>query len=235
MMHLFSPRSTRAELMDGPGVSSAVYAECLADLAQINRVTWTHGPTLRWLDRALRRVALSTPISILDVAYGQGDLLRALHRWGTARGRELRLAGIDLNPRSAQLARAATPAGMQIDYRTGDVFTTPMSEPADFIVSSQFTHHLTNSEVVDFVRWMDSHCNRGWYVSDLHRHPVPYYIFPLMCAVARWHPIVRHDGTVSIARSFTLREWRALLHEAGVEATVRWHAPFFRVGVERQK
>lgn len=233
-MHFFSPRSTRDELMDGPGVSQADYARCLVDLAQINRVTWTHVPTLRWLARALRNVPLSTPVSILDVAYGYGDLLRTLHTWGARRGRTLQLAGIDLNPRCAPLARAATPADMQIDYRTGDVFATP-GPPADFIVSSQFTHHLTNSQVVAFLRWMESNSGRGWYVSDLHRHPVPYYSFPLMCAVAGWHPIVRHDGVVSIARSFTLREWRALLREAGVDATVRWHAPFFRVGVERLK
>ncbi len=231
----FSTRSTQDELMDGPDTSASDYAQCLADLEQVNRFTLTHRPTLRWLAHAMRGIPVSTPVSIFEVAYGHGDLLRALHEWGTANAYVMTLAGIDLNPRSALAARAATPAGMQIDYQTGDVFSAPPPQPCpDFIVSSQFTHHLKDSEAVEFLRWMESNCARGWYVSDLQRHAIPYYGFRWLARIAGWHRIVRYDGTVSIARSFRLAEWRALLQQAGVKAEVRWHVPF-RLGVGRLK
>ncbi len=217
--------------MDSADTSAADYAQCLADLEQVNRITLTHRPTLKWLAKAMRRVPVSTPVSIFDVAYGHGDLLRALHGWGEDNGRALTLAGIDLNPRSAVAARAATPAAMRIDYRTGDVFSTAPPQPRpDFIISSQFTHHLDDAQVVEFLRWMQSNSTRGWYVSDLQRHAISYYAFRWIARIAGWHRIVRCDGTVSIARSFRIAEWRALLHEAGVAADVRWHVPF-RLGI----
>jgi 2-polyprenyl-3-methyl-5-hydroxy-6-metoxy-1,4-benzoquinol methylase len=233
-----SIRSTLDELMDGPDISAADYAQCLADLEQVNRITLTHRPTLHWLARAMQRIPSSTPVSIFDVAYGHGDLLRALHHWGTSNGRALTLAGVDLNPRSALAARAASlatnAAGMQIDYQTGDVFAaTPRPRP-DFIVSSQFTHHLDDVQAVEFVRWMELNCTRGWYVSDLQRHAISYYTFRWLARLAGWHRIVRYDGTVSIARSFRLAEWRALLQRTGVDAEVRWHMPF-RLGIGRLK
>ncbi|MEO8188325.1 MAG: hypothetical protein ABI580_13280, partial [Burkholderiaceae bacterium] len=159
---------------------------------------------------------------------------RALHQWGVSHGRALRLAGIDLNPRSAVAARAATATELKIDYQTGDVFDAAPHPRPDFIVSSQFTHHLDNAQVVAFVRWMEANCSRGWYVSDLQRHAIAYYTFPWIARIAGWHRIVREDGTVSIARSFRLAEWRALLRQAGVTAEVKWHVPF-RLGVGRVK
>ena len=229
-----SVRSTQEEVMDGLTTTEADYAQCLIDLEQVNRLTLTHRPTLRWLASAMRLIPKTTAVSIFDVAYGHGDFLRALYRWGVSSGRTLTLAGIDLNPRSAAAACAATPAGMQIDYQTGDVFPHSPRPRPDFIVSSQFTHHLDDAQVVEFVRWMEENCTRGWYVSDLQRHAISYYTFPWIARIAGWHRIVREDGTVSIARSFRLAEWRALLRQAGVAAQVKWHIPF-RVGVGRLK
>ena len=45
-------RSNLPELMDDPALPQADYERCLHDLAAVNRVTFTHRPTLRWLDRA---------------------------------------------------------------------------------------------------------------------------------------------------------------------------------------
>ena len=220
--------------MDSASTSDTDYAQCLVDLAQVNRLTLTHRPTLRWLARAMQAIPQATEVSVFDVAYGQGDFLRALHQWGVSQRRALKLAGIDLNPRSAVAARAATASGLEIDYQTGDVFDAAPRPRPDFIVSSQFTHHLDDAQVVEFVRWMEANCTRGWYVSDLQRHAISYTTFPWIARIAGWHRIVRDDGTISIARSFRLAEWRALLGQAGVTAQVKWHVPF-RLGVGRVK
>ena len=70
-----SRRSDAVEEMDGPGVDAATYARCLHDLAMINRVTLTHRPTLRWLARATRDLPPDVPLTVLDVACGEGDLM----------------------------------------------------------------------------------------------------------------------------------------------------------------
>jgi 2-polyprenyl-3-methyl-5-hydroxy-6-metoxy-1,4-benzoquinol methylase len=227
-------RSTAPELMDDPALGSAVYERCLRDLAAVNRVTFTHFGTLRWLARAMKTVPKDQDISILDVAYGQGDLLRAVAAWGIRKNRNLQLAGIDLNPRSAVAAAAATPPGMDIAYLTGDVFRHVPAAPVDFIVTSQFTHHLPDAEIVRLIDWLEATARRGWFICDLQRHAVPYYGFRWLARFFSWHKIVRLDGTVSIARGFTSAEWRALLAQAGVEAEISWQ-PVFRYGIGRVK
>ncbi len=227
-------RSGLAEAMDAPDLAETVYQRCLADLAMVNRVTLTHQPTLRWLDAATRDLPRGSAISILDVAYGQGDLLRAIARWAEKRGFAAQLAGVDLNPRSATAARAATPAEQRIEYHTADVFAFVPAQATQYIVTSQFTHHLENTEVVRLLRWLEQHASRGWHIADLQRHAFAYHLYPWLARLMRWHPIVRRDGQISIARGFTHAEWLALLSQAQVDARIKWH-PLFRYSVSRIK
>ena len=120
---------------------------------------------LRWLAKATTGM---TEFSLLDVGYGGGDLLRAIARWADKRGMRPFLWGIDLNPRSAETAREATPSWMNICYQTGDVFDTINARcpPVDFVVSTQFTHHLTDDGVVEFLRWAEANSLRGWRIAD---------------------------------------------------------------------
>ena len=218
----FAARSTESEWMDAPDLDQADLARCLDDLAAVNGVTLARGPTVGFMRAAARG---RTALSVLDVGYGQGDMLRRIARWGRRRGVTLRLEGVDLSPASAVAARAATPGWMGITYRTGDVFDEAPGS-VDVIVSSLFTHHLDDASVVRFVQWMERTARVGWFVNDLHRHAAAYYGFKALSRVAGWHPMVQHDGPVSVARSFRRGDWERLLSEAGVAARVRWHMPF---------
>jgi 2-polyprenyl-3-methyl-5-hydroxy-6-metoxy-1,4-benzoquinol methylase len=229
-----STRSRLPELMDADDLDLAVYERCLKDLATLNRVTLTHRATLRFLRHATKDWPEGAKISILDVAFGHGDLLRAIRSWAAKRGLAAELSGVDLNPRSAVAARAATPPGQNITYHTSDVFNFVPAQKPDFIVTSQFTHHLPDADIVRLLKWFENTAMRGWHIADLHRHILPYYGFPLLCRLFGWHRIVRHDGTVSIARSFTRQDWQRYLAEAGIEAKTCWALPF-RYSVSRVK
>ena len=218
-------RSDAAELMDTDCTDEADYARCLRDLAQVNTATLARRPTLAWLDRAMRRRAPDDAVSVYDVAFGHGDMLRAIARWAKRRGRTVELGGVDMNPAAAATARAASP-GLSLRLQTGDVLATVPDPAPDYIVSSLFTHHLTDAQIVAFLRWMERHATGGWFVNDLHRHALPYHGFRLLARAARWHRFVQHDGPVSIARAFTRAEWQRLLAEAGVPGEIRWVFPF---------
>lgn len=218
--------------MDAPDLDPAIYARVLTDLAKVNRLTMTARPTLDFLRRATAGLAR---FKLLDVGFGHGDILRAIARWAAGRGIAAELIGIDLNPRSAAIARAAAPDAA-IDYRTGDCRDLA-GEGFDFIISSQVAHHMTHRELIAFLRFMEAEARIGWLVSDLHRHRFAYGGFPLLARLMGWHRIVREDGTLSIARSWRPAEWPPLLAEAGIPPeAVRIARRFpFRLCVERPR
>jgi hypothetical protein len=217
------------ELMDADDLPADTYAAVVGDLARVNRVTLAHRPTVAFLRRAAGK---ATRLKLLDVGFGDGDGLRAIARWAAARGIDAELVGIDLNPRSAPAARAHGPAALPIDYRTGD-YADLAGEGWDVIVSSLVAHHMTRAQLVAFLGFMERETSVGWLVNDLHRHRFAHLGYPLLARALRWHPIVRHDGRVSIARSFTPSEWPPVLADAGIHhARVARVFPF-RLCVER--
>ena len=216
--------------MDADDLPAATYADVVADLARVNVVTMAARPTLAFLRRTCRP---GGRYRVLDVGYGDGDMLRRIARWGERRGIAFELVGIDLNPRSEAAARAHTPAGIAIDWRTGD-YADLADEPWDVVLSSLVAHHTSHAQLVAFLRFMQDHARVGWLVNDLHRHGFAYRGWPLLAALFRWHPIVRHDGHLSIARSYRPDEWPPILAEAGI-TDARIHRAFpFRLCVERR-
>ncbi len=227
-------RSTQPERMDAECTEYEDYRRCLADLAGVNRFTFTHRATLAWLRR--EAAALAT-FSLLDVACGYGDFLRSVSRWARRSGKQARLVGLDRHPWSARAASEATQPEEDITYVTADVFAWRPKAPFDFIVSSQFLHHLTDTEAAAFLAWQERHATRGWLVSDIHRHPLAYLGFPVLARAARWDELVRWDGRVSIARGWRPAELRALAVAAGLrpeDVTVRRHSPF-RLSLSRTR
>ena len=229
-MSSLSRRSRQEEQMDAPGLDPAVYERVLHDLARVNRWTLTARPALAFLDRA---VGPARRIRLLDVGFGDGDVLRAIGRWARRRGIEVDLVGVDLNEKSLQAARAATPPDLAIDYRAGDY--RDQAGPWDVVLSSQVAHHMTEDELTAFLRHMEAEARLGWLVCDLHRHRVAHWGFPLLARLLRVHRITREDGQLSIARSFRRDDWRTALGEAGIATDqVRIVRRFaFRLCVER--
>lgn len=225
---MLAERRHAEELMDDPGLDPATYHSVLGDLAKVNRVTLAYRPTLDFLDRA---VARRTRFTLLDVGFGNGDMLRVIARWARDRGIEADLTGIDLNPQSKAAAEAAA-GGEAVRYLAGD-YADLAGDGWDCIVSSLVAHHMSHRELVAFLCFMEREARNGWFVNDLHRHGFAYLGYPVLAAAMGWHSIVRQDGQTSIARSYRPAEWPAILAEAGVEgATVRRRFPF-RLCVEK--
>jgi 2-polyprenyl-3-methyl-5-hydroxy-6-metoxy-1,4-benzoquinol methylase len=220
---MLATRTIAEELMDADDLDADIYSAVVHDLARVNTLTLARRPTLNFLDKLAPQPGA---IRILDVGFGDGDMLRAIARWARKRDQRVELVGIDLNPRSAPAAQASTPADMTIDYRTGD-YADLAGERWDMIVSSLVAHHMTHTQLINFLRFMDRESARGWFVNDLHRHGFAWMGFPLLAQLMRWHPIVRHDGQLSIARSYRPAEWPPILAEAGITgANVTRICPF---------
>lgn len=221
-------RAIAEELMDADDLDADTYAAVVGDLARVNAVTMAGRPTIDFLRRGIRGMKR---FRLLDVGFGDGDMLRRIARWAAQCGIEADLVAVDLNPRSELAARARTPPGLPIRWITGDY--ADQREPFDFIVSSLVAHHMTHAQLIAFLRFMEARAVKGWLVNDLHRHGFAHAGYPLLARVFGWHRIVRLDGTLSIARSYRPDEWPPLLAEAGIsDARILRRFPF-RLCVER--
>jgi SAM-dependent methyltransferase len=233
----FGRRSSPLELMDTEDCGVDVFEACLVDLAKVNTWTIAYRPTFAFLERLVRNRRTDQPLRIVDCGSGYGDMLRKIDRWAERRGIAVELTGIDLNPWSRAAALKATGPGRPIRWITTDLFDYRPDDPVDVVLSSLFTHHLTDDQVVGFVRWMEATAAAGWFVNDLHRHPLPYHAFKLWSRLAGWHRFVQNDGPISITRAFVPEEWGRLLARADVPAgaaEVTRYVPF-RLCVARYK
>jgi len=235
----FSRRSDLTELMDSDETDFATFRDCLVDLAKVNTLTLAYRPTLQFFDRLAKtgRLPKDRAAIILDIGSGFGDMLRVVDRWAKRRGINVDLTGVDRNPWSARAAMEAPGRGRAVRFVTADVFDFHPPRGVDIVISSLFAHHLDEAALVRFVSWMEMNAEIGWFVNDLHRHPLPFHLFRAFSRTMRFHRFVQHDGPVSIARAFDAADWRRTLAAAGLPAAaveVRHVFPF-RLCVSRVK
>lgn len=216
------PRNMAPEIMDDPANSEADFAAALADLSRMNRWAGSQRPLDAYLDRLVAARGL-TRLSVLDVGAGGGDSLRGIAAWGARRGIAVELCGLDISPWAETYAKAAGTPGRWI---TGDLFDLPEHERFDVVICSLFAHHLDDALMLRFLPWMRRHAREGWLILDLHRNWFVWAVVWAGTRLLRMHPMVSHDGPVSVNRAFTRGDWARLLEGAGVEAEVRWTFPF---------
>jgi 2-polyprenyl-3-methyl-5-hydroxy-6-metoxy-1,4-benzoquinol methylase len=148
----FAQRSMQPELMDSETVDFVEFHQCLRQLTIVNVLTLAYRPTLRWLGRTVRYTMPRDTVSVLDVGSGGGDMLRKISKLLQRRGLKAELIGVDHNPWSKQSAEEDTPPQVNIRHETSNVFSLDPTRQSDFIISCNFTHHLTDAELVRFRR-----------------------------------------------------------------------------------
>lgn len=230
----FTRRAELTELMDEPCSREEMRA-CLRDLERVNRWFLGYRPVLHFLN-SLGLSQRAEPVSILDVGCGYGDGLRRIERWARDSGTNVQLTGCDLNSDTVAIAAEASPAS-KVEWVAADVFSLDGRQPVDIVVSSLFTHHLSESNVIRFVRWMENHTRVGWFINDLSRAAVPYWLFKAFARIVGLHRFVQHDGPVSFRRAFVREDWRRMCGAAGLsekDFTIEAWAPA-RLCVSRKK
>jgi SAM-dependent methyltransferase len=210
----FTKRAQLTEKMDEPCSRDDLRA-CLRDIARLNRWFRAHAPLLQWLN-GFTPAQLPQPLRILDVGCGYGDGLRRIERWAHARNLAVELTGLDINPDAVAIASEATPPASRIQWIAADVLTLAPQKPPHLVISSQFTHHLSDTQIVRFIEWMERSAALGWFINDLSRAVVPHCFIRVFVGLARLHPFVQYDAPASIARAFVAADWQTLCAAANL-------------------
>ena len=219
------PRQDGAEeWMDAPEQDTRDLDTALADLRAVNR--WLGGTrvVVHHLRRMLRRAGPGTR-SVLDVATGSADIPLVLA--GTFP--QLEIVATDAHPGTLELARRQVGNHPRIQVEAADALALRYSDKTfDFVLCSTALHHFDPPAAVQVLRELARVAARGVIVNDLRRSPVNLLGAKLLAGtVWRRHPVTRHDGPLSVRRSYTPEEVAMLAQAAGLQrGRVYTHLPF---------
>lgn len=223
----FRTRSLKPERIDTGDYTPAEYDRFLHDIRLVNRFAGDNRALKNSLLREIKRENVRE-FSVLDVGAGSGELLRVVAKFARKTDRKTNLVGLELNARSARAIAEESRAFDEIISVRGDALQLPFADNSfDYAISSLFTHHLSDENVIKTLAEMSRVARRRIFVIDLHRHRAAYFFYQIFCAAFRISPLVVEDGSLSILKSFTPAELKSLGERASLKnVAVKRCAPF---------
>ena len=216
MLEKFKRRSYKLEYLDTGDYTPEEYESCIGELQIVNRWMGDAHSLRTTLFPEIEAQGLSG-FSILDVGAGSGELLRVAADWARQTGRRLNAVGLELNERSAESIIEESERFDEIGSVRGNALELPFADNRfDYVICSLFTHHFVDEQVVKILREMSRVARRRIFVIDLNRHPVAYLLYTTLGKLVLHNRLLRHDGALSILRSFKAGELRALGQRAGL-------------------
>src|SRR3954469_20769072 len=99
-------RIRQHEWMDAPDADPVEIERSLRFIRRINRLLRYTQSTIKHLDRFSQSWKPGERITMIDFATGSADVPRAILRWATRRGLDVRITAIDFHAATARLAAA---------------------------------------------------------------------------------------------------------------------------------
>jgi len=222
-------RSYEKEMMDLPGQPRELLEDDLRNLRMINRRLGNYHSVVRGLNAWVGSQKIDR-FSLLDVGTGSGDIPAVIARWARRKGIAAAISALEPEPVTVAQAAFQTRAFAEITVVRGDGMAPPFRAASfDVVLASQLLHHFSEENIVLLLRTWSKVARRAIIVSDLVRHPLAYYGIHLLTKLFTRNAMTRTDAPLSVARAFTLAEWRALLRQADVGPFKIFSAFPFRV------
>jgi 2-polyprenyl-3-methyl-5-hydroxy-6-metoxy-1,4-benzoquinol methylase len=221
---MLEKRSYKKELLDGDSIPFADIQQNMKELNFIN--TWLGGHTIT-INAFQRFLNNRKTISICEIGCGGGDNLLAIYRWCTKRGVTVTITGIDIKAECIAFAKSRKRFPTSATWITSDYQRVQFNEKPDIIFSSLFCHHFTNEELVFQLKWMKQNSAAGFFINDLQRNTLAYFLIKGLTHVFSRSYLVKNDAPLSVARGFSKHELKFICAEAGIAgASISWKWAF---------
>lgn len=197
--------TTVRELMDDPDCDPVRLRRTLERFSLVNRLVSGWDVAYR---RHVRPALPSSParVRVLDIGCGGGDVLRRVARLVRSDGHRVEATGIDPDPRSIAVARAAG-EGDGLRYRLAHSADL-VSEDArfDVVISNHLLHHLDDAQRDAIFADSTRLARRVVVHSDIERGGLAYAAYAVGITPLAPGTFLRTDGLRSIQRSYTRDE-----------------------------
>jgi SAM-dependent methyltransferase len=220
----YPPKSQAPEYLDAPGQDPDEFEGLLHAVRRTNRWYGGRALILGYLGRLAGAIP-HRPLVILDVATASADIPAAIAAWARSRDLPVRIAALDIHPEILKSAGRIAGEWPEITLIRGSAFALPFSDHSvDVVICALALHHFSFDEAVAVLREINRVARSGFVVNDVVRSWQAY----LGAIIDTWligrNRLARHDGPLSVLRSFTWPEFHDLARAAGLDGVeIRRH------------
>lgn len=230
---MFSPPQRHdPEFLDIPGQDPRELWGLLQSIRRVNSRFGGRRLILHYLSEFIPQIP-HRPVTVLDVATASADIPCAIARWARRRALPVRITAIDRSSEILTLARVDAAHHPEIVLMRADATRLPFGDHAFDVVNCGLTlHHFTLEGGAQVLREIQR-VARAFVVHDIVRSWTSYAGAWLDTRL-RGNRLARHDGPLSVLRSFTVAEFRQMAALAGIpDVEVHTH-PVFRIALVRR-
>jgi SAM-dependent methyltransferase len=220
----YPPKSQASEFLDTLGQDPREFEGLLDAVRRTNRWYGGRALTLRYLEQFAARIP-HRPLTILDVATASADIPATIAAWARRRGCSLRIAALDIHPEILRSARRITSGLNEITLIRGNAFALPFADRSvDIVINALALHHFGFDEAVAVLREIKRVARSGYVVNDVLRSWPAYVGAVADTWLIGRNRLARHDGPLSVLRSFSWPEFHAIARAAGLDGVeIRRH------------
>lgn len=211
---MLKSRSVELEIMDDLEVSGPVIDQTLRELDVINRKLGGNAISLSVFKKLLKTSEIN---SVADLGCGGADILLEMAAIAKKHNKKVSFIGIDANSNIVRYAQNHTSKWRNISIQCENIFSeTFRNLQFDIIHCCLFTHHFTETQLVDLFSCFKKQAKKGIIINDLHRHWLAYHSIKLITRLFSKSYMVRNDAAISVARGFKRHELEEIFAKAGI-------------------
>ena len=226
-------RSYQKELMDGDDISFDAMAQTLKELNVINTRLGGHAITLKGIKELSGNIS---PLTVCEIGCGGGDNLFSVYNYCFKKNIPVSFIGIDMNAECIAFAKKQYPQ-LHCQWICSDYEKVNFGDKKpNIIFSSLFCHHFTNEQLVTMLQWLQNNSRNGFFINDLQRHWLAYYLIRYITRFFSRSYLVKNDACLSVARSFRKKDWQLLFQQADIEKyAINWKWAFRWLVIAKNK
>jgi len=213
----YPPKSQAPEFLDAPGQNAEEFAGLLQAVRRTNRWYGGYALILSYLTRIADALPAG-PLTILDVATASADVPAAIARWARRHRRAVQITALDISPDILAAARRTIRGFDEITLVRGDAMALPFPDRSvDVVLCALALHHFSFNQATRVLREIHRVARGAFVVNDVLRS-WPAYVGAIADTwLLSRNRLARHDGPLSVLRSFTWPEYALLADAAGLD------------------
>ncbi len=220
-------RSYQKELLDNDDIPFADIKQNMKELNTVNSLLGGHKITIKGVKLLTSNEIKPQLLTVCEIGCGGGDNLNAISGWSKKKKLNISFTGIDIKLACIEYACEQYP-NLPAKWITSDYATADLSQNKPAIIfSSLFCHHFNEKELIAMIKWMKDNCQKGFFINDLHRNYLAFYLIKWLTKIFSRSYLVKNDAPLSVARGFKKDEWKAIFSAAGItNYSIQWKWAF---------